>query len=227
MALLQEIASIIKNDVQKGLQGVGNFSFSTQQIEREVAIKRNALIKKYTANRLVNRNELKQDFNCIPVKCKDLSECCDIPIMTQTALRFELPRLSSVFSNESPIIYIGTIDRMRPFRVYTDDMFRYHRFNRATAKKPYVWINLGVVNENDTVYGYIFNLPLIKKISVSGIFEDPYGVVNCQCEDADELRFPAPEFMVDEIIQTLTYKFIQLYKPAMTVQNTQSPTNAV
>jgi len=228
MALIQEIASIIKNDIQSGLKGIGNYSFSIEQIEKEVTIKRNALIKKYSANRMIQTSELIQDLTCIPVSCEDISDCCD-PVDTTKALRFEIPRPSTLFANEKSIQFIGLVDRATAgFRVYFDHGFIYHKYNKLTGKMPYVWINLGTVNANDTVYGYIFNKPRIKKITVAGVFEDPYAVQKCECIDTEDKRFPAPEFMVDEIITSIVYKYVQLYKTNPNeLPNTQSSKNSV
>ena len=48
----------------------------------------------------------------------------------------------------------------------------------------------------------IFNAPRLKYISIKGIFEDPYSALDCDCHEDEDMRFPAPEFIVDEIIST-------------------------
>jgi hypothetical protein len=47
-----------------------------------------------------------------------------------------------------------------------------HKFLRRGAEKPYVYIDT-TPNENNMYDCWIFNAPLLKKISVIGIFKDP------------------------------------------------------
>lgn len=223
MAILKEVASIIKNDVTAGLKGVGNFSFSLEQLEREIVIRRNALVKKYSMQGLVPNEDIAQNIDVAILKCKDMSEDCEVKSGV-TALHFTVPRFASVM-DKNYTTYVGTIDKMTPFKVYHDQSFLRHQYSPVAKRKPYVWFDHATMNSDDTINGYVFNLGRLKYISVKGIFEDPYQAIQCDCKEDSDLRFPAPEFLVDEIISTLVNKYINIYKQQPVVPNTQTANN--
>ena len=223
MAILKEVASIIKNDITAGLKGVGNFSFSLEQLEKEIVIRKNALIKKYSSSGMLPHEDLVQNIDVPILSCKDMSDNCEIKSGVK-ALHFEVPRFASVFDKKYTT-YVGSIDKMRPFKVFYDQSFLRQRFSPVAKNKPYVWFDIGTLNEDDTINGYVFNVPRLKYISVKGIFEDPYQVLSCNCKDEEDLRFPAPEFIVDEIIATLVSKYINIYKSQPVLPNTQPANN--
>jgi hypothetical protein len=69
-------------------------------------------------------------------------------------------------------MYIGTTDKQEPFVVYTSPTsFRNRKHRKRGKNKPFVWIDI-TPNENGMYDGFIFNAPLLKEISVIGIFKD-------------------------------------------------------
>jgi hypothetical protein len=68
--------------------------------------------------------------------------------------------------------FIGSIDRAVKYKVYTDDSWKYHIYNKRSGNKPYVYLDLSV-NKNGNIDGYIFNAPMVKFISVIALFSDP------------------------------------------------------
>ena len=84
---------------------------------------------------------------------------------------FEIPQVLGDYGDLS-IDYIGSTDRQLPFIWYTSSTsFRYHKYRKRGKNKPYVWIDT-TPNENGMYDCFVFNAPLLDKISVVGIFKD-------------------------------------------------------
>ncbi len=215
MAILRELASIVKNDIQAGLKGVGNYSFSIEQIERELELARAALLKRSSLQNILKPSEFSQDINCIPLACEDLSECCEGVDTGKKGLQFKIPRPAEIFGQNS-ISYVGQVDRTKRYMVYTDYSFlaEAYRVSPNGKPRPFVFINLGRVDEDDMVTGYIFNVPRLKLVRVTGVFENPYLAYGPEgIEDARmNMRLPIPEWAAEEIVRSLVNKYVQYYK---------------
>jgi len=57
------------------------------------------------------------------------------------------------------------------FRVYTSQAYRFNNFKKIGAKTPYVYIDT-TPNENNMYDCFVFNAPMLKRISFVGIFKD-------------------------------------------------------
>ena len=84
---------------------------------------------------------------------------------------FEIPQILNDYGNLS-IDYIGSTDRRLPFVFYTSaTAFRYHKYRKRGQNKPYVWIDT-TPNENGMYDCFVFNAPLLDRVSVSAIFKE-------------------------------------------------------
>lgn len=198
------IASAIKNNLEAGLKGTANYSFSMEQLEYEVISTRNAIIKQLDTQGILDKTEFVQEINCIPVDCEKLSLCCDVNTKT-TTLHFELP----IFTH---IEYVGTPNRDKPFKIYNNSNFIYNKFrNSKLNKRPYVSMR---INEG-IQHGFLFNPPTsnIKYVSVSGILSNPLDVNKYSCCNYNprEDKFPAPDYVITQIIDTMTSKWSSWY----------------
>ena len=221
----RELADAIINNVSSGLKGaIGNFSYSREQVEKEVGVERNAIIKEYSVKNIIPKKDLVQTIRCIPVVCDDISKCCDGMESGVKVRQFKLPRLSTVFK-DTPIDFIGTIDRKKDYKVYFDKSYLNHQFRRYTSKKPYVWIDMGSNDENGDVTAYLFNANLQEYMSVTAVFEDPYHVIECDCLDPEDKEFPAPQFIQRDIIVRISERYVRYHKqliPQVNLPNTQT-----
>ncbi len=215
--MVTKLAYAIYNDVVSGLVGItSNPTMSIEQLEDDVVDERLQIIKEYSLKNLIPKKDLLMSINCIDLDCKSLDRCpCGVEL-TQPELHFEIPQLVNDFAQEA-IEYIGSINRETHFIVYTSTAFRYHKYKRRGADKPYVYIET-TPNENNMYDGWVFNAPFTKKLSVIGIFKDPRQLLQYDCCANEELENYT--FLTTEIKKRLTEKKLRYYR-----QLYQSPTN--
>lgn len=216
---IQKAVSAIQNDVVAGLPGLSNMSkFSLEQIEDDIIEERLAVIKDYSIKNLLPVKDLIMSIDCIPVDCGDITGCCgDSGISPQA--HFKVPQILNDWGMEG-IQYIGSVDRMNSFKVYTDMSFRNHKYRRRGATKPYVWIN--TTPDAEGMYnGYVFNTPFLKLISISAVFKDPRQLDIYSCCNFDQ--YDNKSFIDTEVRRRLTEKYIRYYRQMATAHtpNTQ------
>lgn len=206
---VEKVASAILNDILGGLAGYeATLNISLEQLEDEVVEERLSIIKKYSMKNLIPKKDLMYSLNCIEVDCKDLSKCCvkdseDIPVA-----HFEIPQIVNDFGDSS-IEYIGSTDKQVPFKIYTSPNFRYHKFRRIGKKRPYVYIDT-TPNEHNFYDCYLFNAPLLERVSIIAIFKDPRQVEQLACcnfTDADNFTW-----LTNEIKNNLVNKKLNYYR---------------
>lgn len=221
---LNELASAIHNDIVQGLRGKTDTVIPIKQLEKEIVVKRNSLIKKYSLQGMLPIQELVQTISCIPVNCEDIAKCCSGIKSGTKGLKFTIPMISTVFMGDS-IPYIGPIDRSVSWKIYYDNSFIYHQYRRFN-NRPFVWINLGS-KVDGMVDAYVFNQPYIENVTIDIVAEDPYKAYTC-CIDKKEVEFPAPMFIQDEIKSSIVEQFIRYYKatnPMIVMPNDQTSNN--
>ena len=215
--MISKLASAIYNDVVSGLVGItSNPTMSLEQLEDDVVDERLQIIKEYSLKNLIPRKDLMMAINCIDVDCKSLDKCPCGNDLTKPELHFEIPQLLNDFG-ETAIEFIGSINRETQFKVYTNTSFRYHKYSRRGADKPYVYIET-TPNENNMYDGWIFNAPFLEKLLVIGIFKDPRQLEGYSCCSTDEVENLT--FISAEIKKRLTEKKLRYYRQFYT-----SPTN--
>jgi hypothetical protein len=221
---INEIASIIDSNVRTGLKGVSNFSYTIPMLEREVTLERNRILDTQFRKVGFRNDEYQQSINCIPVDRKGLSRC---PVSTITnekaSLHFVIPPTIS-YLDDIGIEYIGPTSRAKmSWKVYYDQKFLLHSYKFMTSKLPYVYIDPTSNGQgwmDGWVYNYIGNL---KYLSFSGVLGDPEDSSEFQCHGPLE-KYPAPEFVVEEIIRRVTMKYMTHYRQAHSIDqpNTQT-----
>lgn len=222
---LEKLASAIRNDVVSGLRGYHtNLSMSLEQLEQDIVDERLQILKEYSLKGILPLKDLYISINCIEVDCKNIErckcnsydECSDPPIA-----HFEIPQVVNDYGAWA-IDYIGSTDRRLPFIVYTSSTaFRYHKYRKRGKKKPYVWIDT-TPNEHGMYDCFIFNAPLLDRVSVTAIFKDlrQLELYNC-CNDNQDNNM---NFIDNEIKRRVTEKKIRFYRQlaAPLVPNDQS-----
>ena len=213
--IFDKLASAIRNDVVGGLKGYhSNLSMNLEQLKDDIVDERLQIIKEYQLKGILPTNDLLLSINCIPVDCKDLEKCskCQDMFDGTPTMHFEIPQLLLDYGI-NPISYIGTIDKQNPYQYYTDaySYNLYHKYRRRGKQKPYIWIDIAP-NENGMLDCFVFNAPLLKKISIVGMFKDPRQLEQYGCCDPDNKSDDNFSWINSEIKRRLTLKKLQFYR---------------
>lgn len=220
---VHKIASAVQNDVIGGLQGFeATTNMSILQLEDEVVEERLAVIKKYSLQNIIPHKDLLYSLNCIELDCKSLDKCCakDDNISPPIA-HFEIPQIVNDFGEES-IEFIGSTDKQIRFKVYTTPNFKFHKYKTRGKNKPFVYIDT-TPNEHNYYDGYVFNAPMLERLSIIAVFKDPRQVQELSCcdmQEADNMTWIATE-----VKQNLIQKKLKYYRQLVPqpVPNTQNP----
>ena len=207
--IVNELASAIYNDVVAGLVGiVANPTMSMEQLEQDVVDERLAIIKEYSLKNLIPKKDLLISINCIDVDCKDMDKCCsedkrhDKPIA-----HFEIPQLVNDFGDDA-LSFVGSTNKEISFKVYTTRAYKFHNSKLRGASKPYVFIDT-TPNDDNNYDGYIFNAPLLKRLTVIGIFKDLRQIEEISCCQQDIHNM---SFLDSEIKMRVTKKKLMYYR---------------
>ena len=204
---VEMIASAIMNHIYSGTAGLNsNMKISLEQLMDEVIAERNIILKEYLLKSIMNFQEMFLSINCVEVNCDYMSKCCELPV-GEKALHFEIPPIMYI-NGVNTIKFIGSIDRKVKYTVYTDDSYRYHQYKKRGANKPYVYVDTSV-NANGNLDCYIFNLPMVKYISVVALFQDPRRLLEWDCCSNSEENILDLGLISDEVIKRLTEKYIR------------------
>lgn len=221
--MVSKLAAAIYNDVMTGLVGItANPSMSLQQLEDDVVDERLQIIKEYAMKNLIPINDLLMAITCIDVDCKSLDKCpCGGATYSQPVAHFEIPQIVNDLASQA-VEYLGSIDRQVIFKVYTSTSYQYHQYLRVGANKPHVYIETAP-NENNMYDVWVFNAPLLEKVSILAIFKDPRQLAGYQCCAGDDLENYS--FLSTEIKKRLTEKKLRYYRQMYQgpTPNTQTP----
>lgn len=221
--IVSKLASACFNDIQGGLAGYeATVNMSLDQLEDEVVEERLQVIKEYSLKNLIPLKDLAYSLNCIEVDCKNLDKCCESDGFSAPIAHVEIPQIVNDFGNEA-ILYFGSIDKQIPFKVYTSPVtFKYQKYKMHRKKKPFVYIDT-TPNENNAYDCFLFNVPLLERVSIQAVFKDPRQVADyscCELSEADNFSFVATEVKKRVIEKKLRY-YRQLYPQPQ--PNTQVP----
>lgn len=174
MTSIDKITSAIYNDLVSGLSGiVANPTISLLQLEDEVIETRASLIRDLALKNILPNKELAYSIPCIPLDCLSLDKCCAADNYSEPELHFEIPL---IFPDINSIQFIGSTDRDIKFTVYTNpQLFKYRKYKNSKKKRPCVFIDT-TVNSNGMLDCWIFDAPLLERITVQAIFYDPRQV---------------------------------------------------
>lgn len=185
---LDKLASQIKNDILSGLGGYhSNLGLNIEQLKDECVNTRLLIIKEQYLKGILPIKDLLIAINCVDVDCESLERCrCKESIDDTLVAHFQIPQLIYDFGKQA-IEYIGSTDRKNPFQIVTSlAELETRKYRKRGRSKPYVWIDLAPNNEG-MLDCFIFNAPLIKQVSVIGLFKDPRQVERYHCcKSSDE-----------------------------------------
>lgn len=221
--IVSKIASAIFNDIISGLAGYeATINMSIEQLEDEVVETRMEILKEYSLKNLIPLKDLAYSLNCLEIDCKSLDKCCDGRDYSQKVSHVEIPQIINDFGAEA-VIYFGSINKEVQFKVYTSPIaFKYQKYKMHRGNKPYVFIDT-TPNEHNAYDCFIFNAPLLEKVSVIAVFKDPRQVKDyacCNMQDTENMSFIETEIKKRLIEKKLRY-YRQLYQQPQ--QNNQVP----
>lgn len=204
---LEQIVSGIELNLINGFKGNhNNSSYRIEQIRDDFLLAVNTIYKELIDRGLLNIGDIAQSINCVELKCKDISECCDYQAGI-TALHFKIPELASLFGRKA-VHYVGLINRYEPFKVVWDNQLIYNKYS-VTGKEPYVWFS-------DRENGWLFNPPTknIEVISIRALFTDPFKLNEYKCCDKlfEHSEFPATPDIILKAMENVTNKYLNHYR---------------
>ena len=188
---IRRLADAVYNDVVSGLRGYHtNMSMSKEQLEQDIVDLRLLIIKEYMMQGILPVQDLIVSLNCIPIDCDSLDKCgCNSNNCgSDPVAHFQIPQLLFDYGLKKSIFYIGTTDKQNPFIVYTkpfDRISTIQKYRKRGKNKPWVYIDV-TPNQDGLLDCYIFDAPLIKQITVMGIFKDPRQLEDFQCDCSTE-----------------------------------------
>lgn len=209
---VSKLASAIYNDIVSGLQGFeATQNMSLQQLEDEVVEERLAIIKQLSLKNLLPKKDLMYSINCITVDCESLDKCCiNAPGYSPAVAHFEIPQIVNDFGEQS-IAYLGAIDKSKSFKIYLNTNFKFHSVKMHGKDRPFVYIDT-TPNANNLYDCYVFNAPLIERITIIAIFKDPRQVAEymsdhgcCDMAEVDNFTWIDTEVKNNLIKKKLAY----------------------
>lgn len=206
---ISKIASAAYNSIISGLAGYeATANISIQQLEDEIAEQRIATIYKYYLKNLLPAEDLYASLNCIQVNCDYIGKCCAVENYGKKYAHFQIPPIA-LGLKEKAIKWIGSSDRQVKFKVFLSEAFRFNKFNSRQKNKPFVYID-PVINSDGLMDGYIFNAPLLERISITAIFKD-----DRKLEEYDCCSIPSEDNLTildAEVKDTVIKKYINYYR---------------
>ena len=158
-----------------------------EQLQDEIVACRLEILHQYFLKGIFPIKDLLIAINCINVDCESLERCrCREYNEDDTLVaHFQIPQLISYYGKQA-IEYIGSTDRRNKFQVITSlTELENKQYKKRTSHKPYVWIDFAPNNEG-MLDCFVFNAPMLKQVSVVGIFKDPRQVERYHCCKNDD-----------------------------------------
>ena len=212
---LEQLTSAVYNNVVDGLKGTSsNIAFSREHVEDSIISERMLIIKEYFIKNLLPRRDLLYAINCVNLDCYPIDKCpSSVPTSctltgSKYILHFEMPPVMSDFGDDA-VEYIGSKDKMFPFKVYFNKDFLNHKYKVRGANKPYIWIDT-TPNRNNMWDAYVFNAPVMKQISLVFIPRDPRQVTIYECcSGSEEFDYGV---LSAELEKRVTEKFLRYFR---------------
>lgn len=222
-----KISSTIENNVSDALSGaILNRAVSTEQIEGEIDLLREKLAYDQIKTGKIDIKYFMQSINSLPLICRDFNRECGGIKSGESVPSIRIPKLMATQDN-SQLEYVGLANKQKRFTVYYDiDDISNHKYRLKTSHSPFVWVDLTPDND-DMIALFFFNLGkynTLKYVDVRGAFSKPTQL-NMLDPEADEKEYPAPGYIQEIIISTLSERYIRYYRqlniPGGNLPNTQ------
>lgn len=208
---LDQITSAIRTHIGNGLKEVTNFTYSVEQIKKEIGLMRAEIILNDSKKGILKPNHFVQKFDNRDLSLKKFPHN-SVTNSLKKVWYTQIPRLAMT-NDDSPITYAGPTDLSDNFKVYYDDSYRSHQYKRVTSRSPFIYADLSHDYTNHTDL-YFFNIDGsgLRKVSIRGIIADPISVLESDGIFGEDEEFPAPQAVQNVIIKSLTSRYIDFYK---------------
>lgn len=225
MSVVNKLASGIFNTIQGGLAGYNaTLNISIEQLEQEVCETRLFIMKKYAMQNQLPLKDLYRSITCIEVDCASLDKCLCSEDVSKPVAHFEIPQIF-LDAKEGAIQFLGSTDKQVKFKVYTDPtIFKYHKYKTRGSKRPYVYIDI-TPNQNNMLDCYIFNAPLLERVTIIAIFKDIRDLDQFSCCNTDQESIDNITWIDTEVRDLLTKQYVNYYRQLIQPphQNDQVP----
>lgn len=218
---IDKLASQIKNDVLSGLKGYHqNLGLNIEQLKDECVNTRLLIIKEQYLKGVLPIKDLLIAINCVDVDCESLERCKCGEISGDTVVaHFQIPQLIQDFGKQA-IEYIGSTDRLNSFQVVTSlAELETRKYRKRGKNKPYVWIDFAP-NADGMLDCFVFNAPLLKQVSIVGVFKDPRQIERYECCGFDDSEFTGSDdnmsYITQLVKERLTLEKIKYYRQLAT-----------
>ena len=219
MALsLFQLVSLVQNNVSGGLHGQQNFTYSLEQLQDELALERNGLLRDLErkgeklplaacAQPLNALVLAAADYSGLPGGVAELAGLEDL--VRRPVLSFTFPPLLQL-GDMSPVVrYVGPIGRRTPWRLaWKEADVQYDAYKRPRSTVPLVFFDAATPGR-----AWVFGAPVAQRtVSLTAVFADPLLVGHYAPHDfTADSEYPLPDNLARDIVQRLTNKYISMY----------------
>ena len=205
---ITKLTSAVYNNIVSGTPGLSvNERVTLEQIEDAIINERLLIIKEYMRNNIIPKKDLMLTIRCLEVDCENVAQCCDIDFGVKTQ-HTVIPQIFNDYGSDS-VFFLGSTDNTQSFTVYTDGSFRNHKYKRRGANDPYAWIDT-TPNAEGYYDVFIFNAPLLKRITLTAIFKDVRQLYKYSCCNPDE--YDNKSFIDTQVEKRVTENYLRYYR---------------
>lgn len=182
---------------------------SLEQLEDEVVEERGQILREWFMKSTLDLTDYALSINCIEVECDDMNRCPCKGLPGKVVQHFEIPPLVESIGRAA-LLFVGSTDRQTSYYItFNLDTLKYQKYRKNKQNRPYVYVEK-FPNKNGFYDCWLFNAPMVKYVSVVGIFRDPRQLegFNC-CESTEYLEMGG---ISNEIIRRLLAKKTNLYR---------------
>jgi|GEM_PF-2141599 len=210
---LNQIVSIIDNNVRSGLAGSSNAVYSLDQLAAEVILYRNTVIEKiHQSPAIFNVRDFVQNFN-VQLDRRYLNLNNEEIYGETSELHFIMPQ-PLISLKEDSILYVGPVSMdNKEWKVYFNShQIKRHKYRMATANLPFVYVS-DIVNEEGDVHCWVKNFTgTATELFVSVILSDPLKILDYDAGTEMDIIFPASNSVCETIIDNLTKKYLYYFR---------------
>lgn len=226
-----QLASAVFNHVLGHRKAVVNHGLSLVQIEDELDNERAQLLEEFARNKFLTTDGLLQTLPIVNLLPKSKANPAGKPAaagkpatagrqfshasslqMVATATIPQLLLLSGVRS----VAYAGIRGGMYPYKVVTDDSYRYAGTLPWSGKRPLVHIN------SNTLTLYANNEELPGHLQMEAVFASPLRVMEYSYQNPKETVYPLPDQLKSLLIERMVKRYLGQYFRLPNQANTQS-----
>ena len=147
---LLQLASMVQNNVSGGLRGQQNFTYSIEQLQDELAMERNGLLRDMQLKGLrLPLDECAQTLSALPLQVRDyaqipagIAELAGLEdLVRRPVLHYQAPELVSLSERDQTLRYVGPVGRRSGWDVaWQPSQVEYRQYQRLALIKPLVYV---------------------------------------------------------------------------------------